>query len=82
MRVREYPGRTRGGPGRAEEGLGMPVHPHMLRHGCGFKLANQGDRHATYPGLHESLQHREHGDLHRDRTTTIPRLLEGSTLDN
>jgi type 1 fimbriae regulatory protein FimE len=27
---------------RAGEGLGMPVHPHMLRHGCGFKLANQG----------------------------------------
>ena len=20
----------------------MPIHPHMLRHGCGFKLANQG----------------------------------------
>ena len=20
----------------------MPLHPHMLRHGCGFKLANQG----------------------------------------
>ncbi len=27
---------------RAGEGLGMPIHPHMLRHGCGFKLANQG----------------------------------------
>ncbi len=26
---------------RAGEGLGMPIHPHMLRHGCGFKLANQ-----------------------------------------
>ena len=26
----------------AGEGLGMPIHPHMLRHGCGFKLANQG----------------------------------------
>jgi type 1 fimbriae regulatory protein FimB/type 1 fimbriae regulatory protein FimE len=20
----------------------FPVHPHMLRHGCGFKLANDG----------------------------------------
>jgi type 1 fimbriae regulatory protein FimB/type 1 fimbriae regulatory protein FimE len=27
---------------RAGEGLGMPIHPHMLRHGCDFKLANQG----------------------------------------
>jgi len=22
--------------------LGFPIHPHMLRHGIGFKLANQG----------------------------------------
>ena len=22
--------------------LGFPVHPHMLRHACGFYLANQG----------------------------------------
>ena len=27
---------------RAGEGLGMPVHPHMLRHGCGFRLADKG----------------------------------------
>ena len=23
-------------------GIGFSVHPHMLRHGCGFKLANDG----------------------------------------
>lgn len=23
-------------------GLGMPIHPHMLRHSTGFKLANDG----------------------------------------
>ena len=23
-------------------GIGFPVHPHMLRHGCGYKLANDG----------------------------------------
>ncbi len=23
-------------------GLDFPVHPHMLRHGCGYKLANEG----------------------------------------
>lgn len=40
-------------------GLGFPVHPHMLRHGCGFKLANAG--HDTrsiqhYLG-HRNIQH-------------------------
>ena len=40
-------------------GLGFPVHPHMLRHGCGFKLANAG--HDTrsiqhYLG-HKNIQH-------------------------
>ena len=25
-----------------EARLGFPVHPHMLRHACGFKLANEG----------------------------------------
>jgi type 1 fimbriae regulatory protein FimE len=30
--------------------LGFPIHPHMLRHSCGFKLANEG--HDT-----RSLQH-------------------------
>jgi type 1 fimbriae regulatory protein FimE len=23
-------------------GLDFPVHPHMVRHGCGYKLANEG----------------------------------------
>lgn len=40
-------------------GLGFPVHPHMLRHACGFKLANDG--HDTrsiqhYMG-HRNIQH-------------------------
>jgi type 1 fimbriae regulatory protein FimB/type 1 fimbriae regulatory protein FimE len=39
--------------------LGFPVHPHMLRHACGFKLANEG--HDTrsiqhYLG-HRNIQH-------------------------
>lgn len=28
--------------GGQEAGLGFPVHPHMLRHACGYKLANDG----------------------------------------
>jgi type 1 fimbriae regulatory protein FimB/type 1 fimbriae regulatory protein FimE len=40
-------------------GLGFPVHPHMLRHACGFKLANDGhDTRAIqhYMG-HRNIQH-------------------------
>lgn len=42
-----------------ESTVGFPVHPHMLRHGCGFKRANDG--HATraiqhYLG-HKNVQH-------------------------
>ena len=43
----------------ARAGIGFRVHPHMLRHGCGFKLANEG--HDTrsiqhYLG-HKNIQH-------------------------
>ncbi|NOR41328.1 MAG: tyrosine-type recombinase/integrase, partial [Gammaproteobacteria bacterium] len=39
--------------------ISFPVHPHMLRHGCGFKLANEGhDTRAIqhYMG-HKNIQH-------------------------
>jgi type 1 fimbriae regulatory protein FimE len=47
--------------GRAgvEAGFAFPVHPHMLRHGCGYKLANDGvDTRAIqhYMG-HTNIQH-------------------------
>lgn len=46
---------------RAGEGakLGFPVHPHMLRHACGFKLANDGhDTRAIQHYLgHKNIQH-------------------------
>jgi type 1 fimbriae regulatory protein FimE len=37
----------------------FPVHPHMLRHGCGFKLANDGqDTRAIQHYLgHKNIQH-------------------------
>jgi len=40
-------------------GLGFPVHPHMLRHACGFKLANDGhDTRAIQHYLgHKNIQH-------------------------
>jgi site-specific recombinase XerD len=39
--------------------LGFPVHPHQLRHGCGFKLANdQQDTRAIQRFLgHRNIQH-------------------------
>jgi len=40
-------------------GLGFPTHPHMLRHGCGYYLANQGhDTRAIQAWLgHVNIQH-------------------------
>ena len=43
-----------------EEGkLPFPVHPHMLRHACGYKLANDGhDTRALQHYLgHKNIQH-------------------------
>ena len=42
-----------------ESNLGLPVHPHMLRHACGFKLANEGhDTRAIQHYLgHRNIQH-------------------------
>jgi integrase len=43
----------------AAAGFGIPVHPHMLRHACGFKLANQGvDTRSLQAYLgHKNIQH-------------------------
>jgi integrase len=42
-----------------EAGLGFPVHPHMLRHACGYKLANDGrDTRSLQQYLgHQNIQH-------------------------
>jgi type 1 fimbriae regulatory protein FimE len=42
-----------------EAGLAFPVHPHMLRHACGYKLANDGvDTRALQHYLgHKNIQH-------------------------
>lgn len=43
----------------AESTVDFPVHPHMLRHGCGYKLANDGhDTRAIQHYLgHKNIQH-------------------------
>jgi type 1 fimbriae regulatory protein FimB/type 1 fimbriae regulatory protein FimE len=57
---------------RAGDGaqLGFPVHPHMLRHACGFKLANEGhDTRAIQHYLgHRNIQHTvQYTELAADR---------------
>jgi type 1 fimbriae regulatory protein FimB/type 1 fimbriae regulatory protein FimE len=39
----------------------MKIHPHMLRHACGFKLANEGVDTRTIQAYlgHKSIQHTE-----------------------
>jgi type 1 fimbriae regulatory protein FimB/type 1 fimbriae regulatory protein FimE len=43
----------------AAAGFDMPLHPHMLRHACGFKLANDGTDTRTIQSYlgHKSIQH-------------------------
>ncbi len=45
--------------GGTAAGLGFPIHPHMLRHACGYKLANEGhDTRAIQHYLgHKNIQH-------------------------
>jgi type 1 fimbriae regulatory protein FimB/type 1 fimbriae regulatory protein FimE len=40
-------------------GFGFPVHPHMLRHACGYQLANRGvDTRSLQAYLgHRNIQH-------------------------
>ena len=40
-------------------GFGMKIHPHMLRHACGYKLANDGIDTRTIQAYlgHKSIQH-------------------------
>src|SRR5215472_753333 len=61
---REYPKDAyvfvseRGGPSEAAK-MPFPIHPHMLRHACGFKLANDGDdtRALQHYLGHRNIQH-------------------------
>jgi site-specific recombinase XerD len=54
-----------------EAKLGFPVHPHMLRHPCGYKLANDGhDTRAIQHYLgHKNIQHMD--PLHRACADTL-----------
>jgi len=55
--------------------LGFKAHPHMLRHACGFALANKGHDTRGAAGLPRSPQHSAHGALHRAVTRSVQGLL-------
>ena len=42
-----------------DAGMDFPVHPHMLRHACGFYLANKGIDTRSIQGYlgHKNIQH-------------------------
>jgi type 1 fimbriae regulatory protein FimB/type 1 fimbriae regulatory protein FimE len=59
--------------------LEFPVHPHMLRHGCGYKLANDGqDTRAIQHYLgHKNIQHTvKYTELSADRFKGYCQVIE------
>src|SRR4029077_14506622 len=55
--------------------LGFPVHPHMLRHACGFKLANDGVDTRSLQAYLGPPQHPAHSALHRAGADPLQELL-------
>jgi hypothetical protein len=53
----------------------FPVHPHMLRHACGYALANAGPRHPGAAGVARPQEHPAHSALHRAGAGQIQELL-------
>ena len=47
-----------------EARLAFKPHPHMLRHACGYALAEQGARHPRLASLPRAPQHPAYGALH------------------
>jgi integrase len=57
-----------------EAGLEIKAHPHMLRHACGFKLANDGVD-TRSPGLSRPQKHSAHRALCRAGAGSVQELL-------
>jgi integrase len=67
----------------AEEAkLEFTVHPHMLRHACGYKLANDcRDTRTIQDYLGQPVDPVD-GALHRARQHTVPRIVDRLTGSN
>ena len=61
--------------------LKIKAHPHMLRHACGFKLANDGARHPGAAGLPRAPQHPAHGPLYGAGARSVQGFLAGLTYE-
>ena len=57
--------------------MAFGVHPHMLRHACGFKLLNQGVDTRSLQHLPRPQKYPAHRARHRAFAGQVPRLLEG-----
>jgi integrase len=55
------------------------IHPHMLRHACGFKLANDGVDTRALQHFPRPSQHHAHGAIYRAALRLLRWVLEGLT---
>jgi integrase len=58
-----------------EAKLGFKAHPHMLRHACGFALANKGERHAIFASLPRPQEYPTHCALHGHGASAVQEFL-------
>ena len=56
-------------------GFDFPVHPHMLRHACGYKLANDGVDTRSLQAYLGPQEHPAHGALYRAGADPVQGLL-------
>ena len=61
----------------AGAGLELKAHPHMLRHACGYALANKGHDTSGNPGLAGAPVDHQHRGLHGAGAEQIQGLLAG-----
>ena len=54
--------------------LPLLVHPHMLRHACGFALADQA-RIPTHSGLSRTPEHSAHRQVHGDQSDAVRKIV-------
>jgi site-specific recombinase XerD len=57
--------------------LPFPIHPHMLRHSTGYKLANDGHDTRAIQQYLGPPQHHAHRALHRAQPGAVQGVLEG-----
>jgi Phage integrase family len=56
----------------------FPVHPHMLRHGCGYALANAGHDTRALQAYLGAQEHPAHGEVHRTGAGSVQEFLAWS----